>query len=92
MNTKRISSLAVCCLGIVLIIYALYSMNRISEAKSTVQRISNRISSSTIGKMMGGEMHKKASQYDTEVTWMLISGIILTLAGGGGFYFYRKHR
>jgi hypothetical protein len=92
MKIKQIVSLGVSLLGVILIIYALHSMSRISEAKSEVGSLSKRISDSNIGKMVGGEMKNKASQYDTEVTVLLIGGIALAVAGGYCAYHFRKHR
>jgi LPXTG-motif cell wall-anchored protein len=90
MKNKQIISLVVSLLGVILIIYALHSMGRISHAKSEVSSVSRRISGSTIGRMVGGEMQNRASQYDTEVRILLIGGIILAAAGGYFAYRFRK--
>lgn len=92
MNYKQIISVVVSCIGIFLMIYAIHSMNRISEAKSSVHSIGSRISNSSFGKAVSGEMEKKASQYDVEVRLCLISGIVLMLGGGGAAFYFRKHR
>ncbi len=92
MNIKQKVGLVASLLGIFLIVFALQSRGRISEAKSTVHSVSSRISNSSIGKMASGQMERTVSQYDTKVMLCLIGGIILLVAGAGGAYYYRKHR
>ncbi|HSX37424.1 MAG TPA: hypothetical protein VLE95_01165 [Chlamydiales bacterium] len=92
MNVKQIVSLVVSLFGVILIIYALHSMGRISTAKSEVSSVSRRISDNTIGKIVGGEMQNQAGQYDTEVTVLLIGGIVLAVTGGYCAYRFRKRR
>jgi hypothetical protein len=90
MHIKRVVSLAVAVLGVILVIYALSSMRRISDAKGTVKSISSTISGSPVGKAVGSGLSHKASQYDTEVTVLLIVGIVLVVVGCGGVYHYRR--
>ena len=85
-------SIAIAVLGIVMVIYAITSMSRISEAKGNVGSISRGISGSKVGRMVSGELSNRASAYDTEVMVLLIAGIVLVVVGGGGVYRYRKHR
>ena len=91
MNVKQIISLGVSLLGVILTIYALHAMGRISTAKGEVGSVTRHFSGSTFGKMAGGEMQKQAGQYDTEVTVLLIGGIVLAIGGGYCAYRFRKH-
>lgn len=90
-QAKRLAPLIATLIGAVLIIFALYSMGRISRAKGTVHGIGSHISNSSFGRLVSGEMEREASQYDKTVKWCLISGIIL-LIGGGTVYYYRRRR
>ncbi|HEV7736243.1 MAG TPA: hypothetical protein VGO47_02580 [Chlamydiales bacterium] len=90
MRVKRIVSVVVAAIGVVVIIYAMSSMSRISEAKGNVRSINSAISGSSTGRMIGGGLSSKASQYDTEVMVLLIAGIVLTIGGCIGAYRFRK--
>jgi hypothetical protein len=92
MHPKKIVSLVVTLIGVFLIVYALYSSHRISNAKHEVNTVSKNISDSSIGKMMSKEMSNRVSQYDNEVMWCLIAGIVLIVAGGGSFFYLHKHK
>jgi len=90
MNLKRIAPIAVAILGVILIIFAIRSCGRISDAKSTVHSISSHMSNSRMGKMATSEMEREAGQYDTKVKIILILGILFVIGGGGAMYYYRK--
>jgi hypothetical protein len=92
MNVKRISGLVIALIGAILLVYALYSMHRISEAKNKVHHIGKQIPGNFFGKAVKGELHKKVSQYDKEVEWLLIGGITFLVVGGGIIFLYRKPR
>lgn len=92
MPRKRILFLAIAILGAVMMIYAISSMRRIAEAKGDVGSINRAISGSSVGRMVGGDLSNRASQYDTEVMVLLIAGIAFVIVGCGGAYRYRKMR
>jgi len=92
MQTKQIVSIAVAALGLVMVIYAISSMMRISEAKGNVSSINKLFSGSSAGRMAGGQLTSMASQYDTKVRVLLIAGILVTAVGCGGLYYYRHRR
>jgi hypothetical protein len=83
MSSKRIASLIVLIVGIIVIIYAVHSMNRISGAKSEIHTMSEAFSGSSEGRQAGNWMKNKAGQYDVPVMILLVSGIVLTVVGAG---------
>lgn len=90
MNSQRIAGVVALGLGIVLILYSMSSMHRISQAKSSVHSLTGTFSNNPVGKMMGNALEDKASQYDTIVMVMLIGGIALACGGGYVTFFHRK--
>jgi hypothetical protein len=92
MHIKKLISIAVAVLGIIMVVYAIHSMQRISSAKGNVSSINSAIGGSSAGRMVGSQLSSEASQYDTKVRILLIAGIIVTAVGCGGVYHFRKHR
>jgi hypothetical protein len=92
MSIRRIIGMVACLVGIALIIYAVHSMNVISEAKSEVKNMTNHMSGNYVGRRISGDMQSHASQYDTEVKTGLYAGIVLVVIGGGLIYFCRKKK
>lgn len=90
MNYKRISGLIILIIGIALIAYALHSMKRISETKSDIGTYTKPFSKTPIGKAVEDTLMTKASEYDTQVRWLLIGGITLVVVGGIIIIFSRK--
>ena len=90
MNSKRIAGIVSLIVGVVLIFYSIHLMNRISGAKGEIHTLTSPFSGSSAGRMVGGAMEGKASQYDTTVRVLLISGIVLAVVGGGITLFCRK--
>jgi uncharacterized protein YjeT (DUF2065 family) len=92
MNSKRITGMVACLVGIVLIIYAVHSMSVISEAKSEVKNMSNQMSGNYVGRRISDDLQSHASQYDTEVKIGLYSGIALVVIGAGLIFFCKKKK
>lgn len=92
MSTKRIVGFVLLIVGIIAIIYAVHSMNRISSAKSEIQTLASPFSGSSGGRAVGGMLEGKASQYDSTVRMLFIGGIILVVVGGGVVLFSRKRK
>jgi len=90
MGYKRIVGSMAALAGIVLIIYAVHSMNVISEAKSQVKNMSNQMSGNYVGKMMSNDMEARASAYDRPVQIGLYTGVALVLLGAGLIFIGRK--
>lgn len=89
-RSKRLAGIVVAIIGIVLIIYSVYSMNRISEGKAEVHSLTGPFSGSASGRVVGEALGNRASQYDSTVLFLLISGIVLTAAGAGVVFVFRK--
>jgi drug/metabolite transporter (DMT)-like permease len=92
MSPKRITGIVVLIIGVVLIIFSIHSMNRISSAKSEIHSLTSPFSGNSTGKTIGGMMSNKAGQYDTTVMMLLIGGIVLVVVGGSVALFCRKKK
>jgi hypothetical protein len=90
MGYKRIVGSIASLAGIALIIYAVHSMNVISNAKHLVKNMSNQMSGNYVGKMMSSDMEARASMYDTPVQVGLYTGVALVLLGAGLIFVGRK--
>ena len=94
MNRKQVIGIVVALVGVFLIGYAINSMQEVAEAKGTIDKVQHYISRSTtwnsIVEFFGGKAHHKASEYDVPLLIMLISGIVLTVAGAFAAYRFRK--
>lgn len=91
MNYKKYIGPVLSVVGVFLIGYAIYGMQRISHAKGEIGVVSNRISNSSFGKMLSEQMYGALNRHDTQVTFLLVIGIILVIIGGAVAYRYRKH-
>ena len=88
LNTKQIVSLIVAALGLVLVIFAMHSSGRINSAQSEVDLIP-----STRGTgILKNSAESKIGGYRQQVQMVLIAGIVMIVAGCGGYYYYRKKR
>jgi len=85
MSRKRIIGWVSTVLGLILIVYAVHSMQKASEAKGFVKNFTDFFSHNTtwnpLIKFFGGEALKEASKYDVTILIMLILGIVLTVLG-----------
>lgn len=90
MKNKLIAAMVVLVIGIVMIFYAVHSMNRISSAKGAVNLINKPLSLNPYSEKVGGMLESQASQYDTPVRLLLIGGILLVVIGGGAALYLRK--
>ncbi len=83
---KRLLGPILLTLGIILTILALHAMHEIAEAKGLAQDIENFFTRNPtwnpIIKFFGGQVQEKASEYDLPAMLTLITGILLTVAGG----------
>lgn len=92
MSAKRITGLIVLIVGIILIIFSVHSMNRISNAKGGIHTLTDPFSGSSGGREAGSFLQGEASQYDTTVKVLLIGGIVLTVIGAGVTLFGKKKK
>jgi len=90
MNKKQLISIALSLAGIALIIYAMHAMGEVSEAKGFIEDVKSFFRNDIYVDLLGGEAEKQASKYDAKILGLLITGILLTLAGAYGTFFYRK--
>ena len=90
MNWKKTLSLAICILGILVVVFSSYKMHQLSSAKEHVNAAKNLFSDATKSDLFSHSIDEKIEKYHSLVFWMLICGITCTAFGGGLFLFYRK--
>lgn len=91
MKYKKFVGPGIGVVGVFLIGYAIYGMERISDAKGEIGVVSSRISNSSFGKMISDEMERSLDKHDAQVNFLLVTGIILVIVGGVIAYQYRKN-
>ena len=93
MNWKRITSIVLFGLGVVMIFYALDAMHKISAAKGAIQGVSNLFGKSNeAASFLTGAAQHKVGSYDAPVMALLVAGIVFAVLGVIVFYITRKKR
>ena len=83
MKGKQIGGLIAIIIGVVLIVFASYERNRVSNAKSSIHEGSALFGNSKGGQMATGMLNGKASEHDTTLMVILVSGIVIAVVGAG---------
>lgn len=76
MKTRFYIGIAICIIGLAAIGYAINAMGRIKAAKGDVEGIKSILPGQS-KEYVGGYLDSKASQYDDEVRFLFIGGIVL---------------
>jgi Na+/citrate or Na+/malate symporter len=92
MNVKQIVGLVILAAGVVLIIFSMQSFNRIGAEKGTYEGMGRLIPNEKAEGLFSGAVEKKAGEYHSQVTFLLVGGIVLAAVGAGVAYMYRKKR
>jgi hypothetical protein len=92
MHTKKTASLVVGLIGVVLILFGLYGMNRVSSTRSKVNHVTAPMSSTPVGGAMRKAADHELGGYASKAQWCLIGGIVLLVVGGGAYYVMRKKK
>ena len=92
MNAKRWIGLIILIIGVIGIIYSKHHMGRISTAKHDVDTFSGPFSGKPVGREIHGALKAKASGYDEEVMWLMISSIVFVVVGGGMLVFCKNKK
>lgn len=88
MNTKKLASIAVAALGLVLVGYGIYLRGHISLAQKEIHKMAE--SQNRIVRSIGKEMETKVHTYGRRMNWTLVTGVVLLVCGSGAFFYYRK--
>jgi len=83
MNVRRVVGISLIVVGVIVVIFSVDAMHRISEAKSGVRQATRPLSGNPIGKVLTQSIESQTSQYDSEIMLCLIGGIALVVLGGG---------
>jgi hypothetical protein len=73
--------MVVCLIGIVMVILSIYGMSRIASVKGNVSTAEGFVPQSRYKSAGSKELAKQTGQYDTEVTVLLIAGILIAVGG-----------
>jgi hypothetical protein len=92
MNYKRIGGAVACLAGIALIIYAVHTMNVVSDAKKEIKNMSSQMSRNYVGKKLSNDLQFQANAYDTQITIGLSLGVALVVVGAGFIFFHQKKK
>ncbi|MBP9842245.1 MAG: hypothetical protein KBC64_07495 [Simkaniaceae bacterium] len=92
MNIKKTVGGIIFILGIVMAIYAIHSMGRISQAKGSINNLTGPFSDRQEGQFANKVLSHEASKYDTDVMILLVTGIIFIVIGGSVALISKKKR
>ena len=92
MKAKKIGSLVVATLGIVLIVIALHAKGEINLAEGRMKSVPSSATSNPLGRMMKRSAENLVEGYNEEAHWILIAGVGILIAGGAAFFFYRSKK
>ncbi len=91
MKARFYIGLIICIIGIAAIGYSIHAMGRIRRAKGDVEGIKSFLPGESKD-VVGGFLDKEASQYDEEVRYLFIGGVVLAAGGAVMAFYYRKKR
>ncbi|MES2272900.1 MAG: DUF3185 family protein [Chlamydiota bacterium] len=92
MNFKKLSGFILIAIGIVLIVFAIQSMDRISSRKHQVGMFSRPLSKVSGGDSLSGVLKGETEKYDTQVILILIGGIVCVVLGSAVAWRHYRHR
>lgn len=90
MHYKRLIGAGLLIIGVVAIVYSIYAMHRIKEAKRESETLSSLFSGAPIEDSASSVVQHEVSKYGFKVMVLLFGGIVLVLAGAAVTIFPRK--
>ena len=90
MKTRKIISIILVLLGLVVFLFAMYAKHRVGEVKRSVHSSSKLFSDNPVDKEIGKALDKKLSAYDMPILWAMIGGVVLVVIGVGTFAYGKK--
>ncbi len=85
MKVRKILSMVLVLVGVVLFGFAMYAKNRVMEVKKSIHSSSGLIPDNAVNKEIGKVLEKKISSYDMPILWGMIGGIVFVVIGVGTF-------
>ncbi len=88
MNVKQIGSLVVLLAGIALLVCGFYGSHRMSEARQQIDTATSYVPKNPAKGFVSDALHGEVDKYKTPVALCYVGGVILTVAGAAGLYFF----
>ncbi len=85
MKTRKILSIILIILGVIVFLFAMYAKSRVMEVKKSVHSSSGFLSDNPVNKEIGKALEKKLGSYDMPILWGMIGGVVLVVIGVGTF-------
>ena len=92
MSFKQKCGIIAVIIGALIVIIALYARFRVGEVKGEIKKGSSLFGGNPVDKQITGALEGKVGAYDAPITWTLVGGIVLVIAGAGVIYFYKRKR
>ena len=92
MKTRKITSIVLVLLGIVVFLMAMYARYRVGEVRSSVESSSKFFSNNPVDTTIKKALNEKISSYDMPIMLAMIGGIVLVVIGVGVYAYPRKKR
>ena len=91
MKRRKIISLVLVLLGVIVFLFAMYAKNRVMNARESISETSGLFPHNPISEGVGKALEHKVGAYDTPILIGLIGGVALIVIGVG-FYFSGRKR
>lgn len=92
MKAKQIGSLVVLLAGIALLICGFYGSHRMSSARRDIDTATSYVPKNPAKGFVSDALHGEVDKYKSTVALCYVGGVILTVAGAGGLYFFRNKK
>ena len=92
MNVKQYVSLGVLIVGVALLICGFYGTSRMSSARADIDRATGYVPKNPARDVASNLLHGEVDKHQNTVTLCYVGGVVFTVAGVLGLYFFRKKK
>lgn len=92
MKVKQIGSLAVLLAGIAMLICGFYGSYRMSSARQDIDRATSYVPKNPAKGFVSDSLHGEVDKHKSTVALCYVGGVILTVAGAAGLYFFMNKK
>ena len=89
-TTRKIVSIILVLLGLVVFLFAMYAKHRVGEVKRSVHNGTQLFSNNPVDKEITKALNEKLGSYDMPILWAMIGGVVLVVLGVGTFAYGKK--